>query len=495
MVQGLDHGVPPTPSYISAYTPYTSANSGAILPVSDFVFNDYRQGYHRHRTSSLSQKMVHQHTPRVVCAMTDNQPYTGDIYNQVPTPQKTRVQSAVHSVSDFSHSCQGQSFCIHAPTVPNGATTFYNDHSDFVVLHHFPLSPLPFSGRQQQHTILIPPSPLTNNFFPVVCQDGPRTPNHDLKNNSPTGSFSVLEVAPGTIFPQRGLSTANPDPVPEHDHDVAVDEPIIDAVLSLREDQWPLTEQMYATVHTVFPNTGQYPTNSLYEPTQYDPDSLVTTSETATVSPCMRSPSPRPHPNASRRTLSPPSSGSLVGVFTLSRSRRLQDEESAESESSPEVQNSIDTSPTNSIQQSQTTNARMGEEPNFCHLCGVSFTQRQVYRRHLKDKHEDKESCPHCSSFKWSRGRPHLYRKHLELKHPQSTSSKDRPTRTRKHQAIGARQCKFPNGRIQSISGGLVVNVCILLSSYQYLVIIYSTHRLAKCSSRTHCRSYWERYW
>ncbi|KAH9171135.1 hypothetical protein EDB89DRAFT_1175569 [Lactarius sanguifluus] len=451
MVRGLDHGVPPTPSYSSAYTPYTSTNSGVILPVSDFVFNDVRQGYHRHRTSSLSQKVVHQHTSRVVCAMTDNQPYTGDIYNQVPTPQKTRVQSAVHSVSDFSHGCQGQSFCIHAaPTVPNGATTFYDDHSNFVVLHHFPLSPPPFPGRQQQHTILIPSSPLTNNFFPVVG------------NNSPTGSFSVLEIAPGTIFPQRGLSTANADPVPEHDHDAAVNEPIFDAVLSSREDQWPLAEQMYATVHTVFPNTDQYPTDSLS--TQYDPDPLVTTFETATASPCTRSPSARTHTNASHRTVSPPSSGRLAGAFMLGRSRRLHNVESAESESSTEVQDSIDTPPTNSIQQSQTTNARMGEEPNFCHLCGVSFTQRQVYRRHLKDKHEDKESCPHCSSFKWSRGRPHLYRKHLELKHPPFTSSEDRPTRrTRKHQAIGARQCKVLNGRIQSTSGGLVANVSQVL--------------------------------
>ncbi|KAH8991496.1 hypothetical protein EDB92DRAFT_660537 [Lactarius akahatsu] len=461
MVRGLDHGVPPTLSYISAYTPYTSANSGAILPaVSDFVFNDDRQGYHRHRTSSLSQKMVHQHASRVVCPVIDNQPYTGDIYNQVPTPQKTRVQSAVHSVSDFSHGCRSQSFCIHAPTVPNGATTSYDDHSNFVVLHHFPLSPPPFSGHQQ-HTILIPSSPLTNNIFPVVCQDVPRTPNHDLEHNSPTGSFSVLEVAPGTIFQQRGLGTANADPVPEHDHDAVVNEPIFDAVLSLREYQWPLAEQMYAAFHT-----GQYPTNSIYEPTQYDPDSLVITSETATVSPCTRSPGPRPHTNASHRTVSPPSpsSGSLADVFTLGRSRWLQVVESAESESSTEVQNSIDTSPTNSIQQSQSTNVRMGEEPNFCHLCGVSFTQRQVYRRHLKDKHEDKESCPHCSSFKWSRGRPHLYRKHLELKHAQFTSSEDRPTRrTRKHQAIGARECKVPNGRIQFTSGDLVANISQVL--------------------------------
>ncbi|KAI9433819.1 hypothetical protein H4582DRAFT_948865 [Lactarius indigo] len=432
MVQGGDHGVPPTPSsYILPYTPYTPANF-ATLPVSDFAFNDDRQGYH-HRTSSLSQKVVHHHTSRIVCAMPDNQPYTGDIYNQVPTPQKTRVQGAVHSVTDFSHDCQGQLFCINAPTVPNGATTFYNDHSNFVVLRHFPLPPLPSSGPQQhqQHTIPNPSSPHGNNdgeLFLVICQDGSRTPNHDLDDNSLTDPSSALKVAPGTISPQRGFSTAKADHVPDNGIDSAVNEPVVDAVLSLREGQWSPAEKIYATVHTVFTNIGQYPTNSPWEPTQYDSNSLVPTFETVTVLPC--------------------------------RSHQLQDVATTESESSPEVQNSIDTPPTTSIHQSQTTNVTMGEEPNFCHPCGVSFTQRQVFRRHLKDKHEDKESCPHCSSFKWSRGRPHLYRKHLELNHPQFTSSKDQPTRrTRKHRAIGARQCKAPNGRIQSTSGGLVANV------------------------------------
>jgi len=52
-----------------------------------------------------------------------------------------------------------------------------------------------------------------------------------------------------------------------------------------------------------------------------------------------------------------------------------------------------------------------------CPICGVNFTQPQVRNRHMKDKHEEKESCAHCPSFKWSRGRPHLYRKHLRVKH------------------------------------------------------------------------------
>ncbi|KAH8995867.1 hypothetical protein EDB86DRAFT_1070229 [Lactarius hatsudake] len=424
MARSSDHGVPPIPlSYISLsrYTPYTPATTGATLPVSDFVFNDHddRQDY----TSSLSQKMVHQHTsrdPRLVYATTGDQPYMGpgDIYNQVPT-QKTRVPSAVHSVSDFSHDCQ--LFCINAHTVPNGATTLYNDHSNFVILHHFPLSPSSSAGRQQQHTIPIPPLRLGNNdgkFFPMVYRDGSRSPNHDPGNYSLTGSPPALEVASSAIFPQRRPSTANTDHVLEHDLDVA----------------WQPAEQMYASLHM-----------------NLSPDT-----ETALVSPHIQPPSPRPHSNASHPAVSTSPSGS-AGVFTPGRSRQLQDVAPAESMSFPEVQRSIETSPATS---GQITNATTAEEPNFCHLCRVSFTQRQVFRRHLKDKHEDKESCLHCSSFKWSRGRPHLYRKHLELKHPQFTPSEDRPTRrTRKHRAIGARQRKVPNGRTQSTSGGLVANV------------------------------------
>ena len=301
----------------------------------------------------------------------------------------------------------------------------------------------------------------------MVFQDRSQTPNHsvnDPETFSLAGSSPVLEVASSSIFPQRGLGTSNADPVPKHDH-AAINEPIVDAVLSLRHDQWPPAERMYATVHTnLLPDTGQYSTNSPYGPTQYDSDSLETTFETVSVPPYTQTPSPRPHTNASHPAVLPPSSGSLADVFTSDRSRQWRDVAFAESGSSPEIRSFIETSPApTAIQQSRTTNATVAEEPNFCHLCGFSFTQPQVFRRHLKDKHEDKESCTHCSSFKWSQGRPYLYRRHLKLKHPQFTSSEDRPGRARKLQSLGARRCKVPNRRTQATSGGLVPIRCRLV--------------------------------
>ncbi|KAH9031191.1 hypothetical protein EDB84DRAFT_176701 [Lactarius hengduanensis] len=70
----------------------------------------------------------------------------------------------------------------------------------------------------------------------------------------------------------------------------------------------------------------------------------------------------------------------------------------------------------------------------------------------MKDKHEDQESCAHCSIFKWSRGRPHLYRRHLRAKHSELTSSGDPPGSTRKAHVLRARQYKFPNNRSQVVS-------------------------------------------
>ncbi|KAN0140652.1 hypothetical protein V8E53_001479 [Lactarius tabidus] len=53
--------------------------------------------------------------------------------------------------------------------------------------------------------------------------------------------------------------------------------------------------------------------------------------------------------------------------------------------------------------------------------CGRGFTLPQVLGRHVKDMHEAKESCSICLSqgslFTFSRGRPYVYRKHLEKQH------------------------------------------------------------------------------
>ena len=72
--------------------------------------------------------------------------------------------------------------------------------------------------------------------------------------------------------------------------------------------------------------------------------------------------------------------------------------------------------------QSRSTSANaMGqcEKKNQCSLCKLHLSQPQVLSRHMKDKHEDKESCLFCSSFKWSQGRPYLFRYHLQMRHPQ----------------------------------------------------------------------------
>ncbi|KAI9454304.1 hypothetical protein BJY52DRAFT_1213753 [Lactarius psammicola] len=318
MAPSGDHDVPPTaPLYVS---PYITASSGTTLPVSNFVFNDNRQWYHR--TSSLAQEMVHQHPSRVIFTLTDTQPYTDDLYNQVRTLEKTTAQGLVQSDSDFSHDSQGLNICINAPTVPN-ATTFYNDYSAFVVLHHYPLPP-PSSSGLQQHTIPIHSSSFANNGtnrLPMVYQNGSQTQSHwnnDPETFSLTGPPSVLEVASSSMFPERGLSTSSADPVPEHDHNAAIKEPVVDVVLRLREDQWPPAERLYANVHTNLPpHMGRCLTNSSYGSTPYDSDSLETTFGTASVSPYAPSPSPRPHINASNPTVSPSPAGSLADVFHL----------------------------------------------------------------------------------------------------------------------------------------------------------------------------------
>jgi hypothetical protein len=70
--------------------------------------------------------------------------------------------------------------------------------------------------------------------------------------------------------------------------------------------------------------------------------------------------------------------------------------------------------------QSRAPNAEKRPKNYWCSElgCGMGFTQPQVLSRHVKDMHEEKESCSHCLSFTFSRGRPYIYRKHLAREHP-----------------------------------------------------------------------------
>ena len=257
----------------------------------------------------------------------------------------------------------------------------------------------------------------------MESQNGSQTPNclfDGPKTFSIAGSSSTLDVVSSSVFQGKfGTPSADPDHV--------FDEPLVDAAFILRTSKRPPAKGMYATRHKPpLPDTSQYSTDSPLRPTQHHSDSRAITFETTSVSPYERSLSPKLHTIANHPAVSPPSSWSLADILTSVNSERWQDEAIAESETFSQVPSSVETFPASATIQQTRTNMTKAEEPNFCHLCGVSFTQPQVFRRHLKDKHEDKESCTHCLSFKWSRGRPHLYRRHLKLKHPQFTFSENR---------------------------------------------------------------------
>ncbi|KAN0141072.1 hypothetical protein V8E53_000828 [Lactarius tabidus] len=282
--------------------------------------------------------------------------------------------------------------------------------------------------------------------IPVHRQDGPQSPSY-LANDPTThfiaGSPPSLEVTSSSVKRVLGTLNANPDD--------AINEPIVNAVVSLHEDQRPPTQQVYASAQTPpLPDTHEYSTDFPHGLTQYDSESLAISLKTSSVSPPQQSPSPRPHTIASHLSLSS-SSPSPSDIFAAN-SQQWGDMAIVESETSPEVPSSVETDPASTtVQQDQTSNTKVAEGPNFCHLCSVSFTQPQVFRRHLKDKHEDKESCTHCSSFKWSRGRPYLYRRHLKLKHPEVTSSEDLPQGFRKLKTTaGARQRNIPNRKTEA---------------------------------------------
>ena len=266
----------------------------------------------------------------------------------------------------------------------------------------------------------------------VHRQNGPQSPNYSANGPKPfflAGSSPALEVASSSVQRVAPNSIADPDD--------AITQPIVDAVLSLREDQRPPASLTANTPPP--PDTRESSTHFPHRPTPCNADSLAITLETASVSPYQQSPSPQPHTFASH-SQSPSSPGSLADVFTVN-SQPWRDVAMSESETCPEVPSSVEKGPESAtIQQELTTDITEAEGSNYCHNCRVSFAQPQVFRRHLKDMHEEKESCAHCSSFKWSRGRPYIYRRHLELKHPEVTSSEDQLRRARKSRTAEARQ-------------------------------------------------------
>ncbi|KAH9056763.1 hypothetical protein EDB87DRAFT_1170391 [Lactarius vividus] len=75
---------------------------------------------------------------------------------------------------------------------------------------------------------------------------------------------------------------------------------------------------------------------------------------------------------------------------------------------------------TSSFIASSTRVARAGRNHTrfSCHVCDVSFVQRQGLNRHNRDKHQPRNICPHCGVFEWSPARHYLFTKHFERDHP-----------------------------------------------------------------------------
>ena len=217
----------------------------------------------------------------------------------------------------------------------------------------------------------------------------------------------------------------------------------------------PTTEWIRAIPNTAqSPETDRYSSNSHPTPTLYDTQNI--TSKKLYLSQNARSLSPQPYssPNHWHTPTPSPSLENLSDHLTWDSSHWGQDAEPAELPTETQVSIEASSVPP-ALPQRQSMNATVAEKENCCPLCDIRFTQSQVLNRHMKDKHGDKESCAYCSNFKWSRGRPYTYRRHLRVKHPGFTFAEDPPGGTRK--AKISRACRR---KAQVTSRGLVPSQC-----------------------------------
>ena len=387
------------------------------------------------------------------------QPYLDERYGQSSAPEAARIPSPIqlNSNLDFSHACQDQESCIHQPTVP--ATAPYNDCLVPVVLGSHPLAQ-PRSSELQVGTrhaflsqILTIPSkqhiPTSSHFtnksgeFSLPgYQDVPLSschPVHAVEIFPPAGRPNALGVALSSTFHTKRLDSLN----------AVANQPTIDLVSKVREGWRSPTEWMCAA-----PNGAQIhemgPSSSSSQKALMQYDSQNITSEVLYLSHSAQFSTPRLYQNHI------PMSENLNSLATWDSSYLVQ--KSASAEPSPAIRAFIEASPVPPTPlQNESVNVVAAKKENRCSHCGIHFTQPQVLTRHMKDKHEDKGTCSHCPSFKWSRGRPHLYRKHLRVKHSSVAFLEDSPGGVRKakvRRTPRASYCKTLNKKTQVTSTG-----------------------------------------
>ncbi|KAH9031181.1 hypothetical protein EDB84DRAFT_1438957 [Lactarius hengduanensis] len=232
-------------------------------------------------------------------------------------------------------------------------------------------------------------------------------------------------------------------------------EPIADLVSDVGEDWFPPAGWMCAPPNTArsldvdrYSTSSSHTTLTLYDSQNITSDVLDMSGNAHSFNPQLHSTRSPNHPSTSPR-----SPGNFSDLLTWDSSYLGQEPEAASAELSPAIWFSIEASPV--------LPAVAGKEKR-CALCGIRFTQSQVLNRHMKDKHEDKGSCPHCLNFRWSRGRPYLYTRHLQAKHSGLASLEGPPGGTRMAQVLRARarQCKVSNREVTF--RGLVPNQCWL---------------------------------
>jgi hypothetical protein len=69
----------------------------------------------------------------------------------------------------------------------------------------------------------------------------------------------------------------------------------------------------------------------------------------------------------------------------------------------------------------------------LCHICHTKFTEAQKLETHIVGMHAYRIVCSYCNDFEWSMGGDHLFREHLESKHPEVDALISKPFLTPSH--------------------------------------------------------------
>ncbi|KAH9171134.1 hypothetical protein EDB89DRAFT_1973086 [Lactarius sanguifluus] len=438
--------IQPAPlSYVSTHTGSLGTNfqlSSALTSTTSrpsVTTCDYGQG--NQWLSSLARKMEHQHTS-AANGLSDSQSYWEERCDQSSAPEGARIPSPVQSDPDldFFHDCHGQECCLYAPAVPTGSS--HNDYPPSLRNHSF--SSLKSPAELQQDIPVFPNN--DDGFFLARYPDVPVTPHYPVIatiSESPLGTPITPGVARRSTFREGVPDSQN----------VVANGPIADPVSYSGEDRCPPIgcQWMCASLNTAQSLDVDRYSSSSHRARSPCYDSQNIKSDVLYMSHNVQS--PRPYSSTDHLPTSHPPPDKHSDLITMASSH--QGKEAPHTELSPAIRVFIKAPPVlpQVLSQSESIIAAVAEKQHHCLLCGISFTQSQVLNRHMKDKHEDKGSCAYCPSFKWSRGRPHLYRRHLRAKHSEITFSGDPTGGTRKaHHVLRARQYKFLNNRSQVVS-------------------------------------------